>query len=228
VDDLLSEMRRLGIERALVRHRVCLEASHEIGNALLMNEITGHDVLFPVWYVRLDGLEGELGPSQVVEQLLELGVRAAWTTLGGRDVPFLLDPWCSGKILSALERHRVPLLLSYGDVLPNTLREVLTTFPGLTIVLLEVPRLGRNPILYPLMEQHPNLVLCVSALYGVHLGLEDLCKHFGDDRIVFGSTYPKCEGGASVAALTYAELPSETKEAIAGRNLERILKGVRA
>ena len=46
--------------------------------------------------------------------------------------------------------------------------------------------------------------------------------------MVFGSSYPKCEGGASVAALTFAELPDETKEAIAYGNLERILGEVRA
>ena len=225
--DLLAEMERLDIARALVRHRLCLEADHENGNAKLMEEVADHDHLLPVWYVTPDGLEGDFDPAKMVDLMRACQVRAAWTSLGDRDAFFLLDPWCAGELLSALEKFRMPLLVRYDDVPPNTLKSVLTEFPDLPFVLLEVPRLGRNPILYPLMEQHQNLILCVSALYGVHLGLEDLCKQFGHDRIVFGSSYPKCEGGASIAALTYTELSDDIKEAIACRNLERIFGEVK-
>ena len=227
ISDLLAEMERLGIGRALVRHRLCLEADHKYGNAALMEEVAGHDHLIPAWYVTPDGLEGDFDPVKVVELMRARRVRAAWTSLGDRDAFFLLDPWCAGELLSALEKYRMPLLVRYEEVPPNTLKTVLTEFPDLPIVLLEVPRLGRNPILYPLMEQHQNLVPCVSARYGVHLGLEDLCSRFGHDRIVFGSSYPTCEGGASIAALTYADLSDDVKEAIAGLNLERILAEVK-
>ena len=120
----------------------------------------------------------------------------------------------------------MPLLLPYGTLTPDTLHKVLSAFPHLPVILLEVPRLGRNHSLYRLMALHDNLVLCVSALYGVHLGLEDLCRNFGDQRLVFGSGYPICEGGASITALTYANLQDDTKEAIAHRNLWRILQEV--
>jgi predicted TIM-barrel fold metal-dependent hydrolase len=73
------------------------------------------------------------------------------------------------------------------------------------------------------MEEHNNLVLCLSASYGVHLGIEDLYRRFGAERLAFGSGYPATEGGASIAALTYSNLPQEAKEAIACHNLERIL-----
>ncbi len=226
LSDLLAEMERLEIGRALVRHRLCLEADHENGNDALMEEVAGHDQLLPAWYVTPDGLEGEFDPVKMVDLMRARQVRAAWTSLGDRDAFYLLDPWCSGKLLGALEKYRMPLLIRYEEVPANTLKTVLTEFPGLPIVLLETPRLGRNPILYPLMEQHQNLVPCVSAIYGVHLGLEDLCSRFGHDRMVFGSSYPKCEGGSSIAALTYADLSAEAKEAIAGGNLERILNEV--
>ncbi len=226
VADLLAEMGRLDIDQALVRHRICLEADHEIGNAVLMEEVSGHDNLIPAWYVTSDGLQGEFNPVAMVERMLEVGIGAAWTTSGDREAPYLLEPWCAGKLLSALQQHRVPLLLPCGGIPPNTLQSVLSSFPELTIILLQVPRLGRNPVIYALMEQHHNLVLCVNASYSVHRGLEDLYENFGPDRIVFGSGYPESEGGASIAALTYAELPTEVKQAIAYQNLERILARV--
>ena len=226
LDDLLSEMQRLDIDRALVRHRTCIDSDHEVGNALLMEEVAGHDNLLPAWYVTPDGLEGEWDPAAMVMRMIEQGVGAAWTTLDWRVNPYLLDPWCAGKLLAALEEHRMPFLIPYSQIPPNTLKSVLESFPDLPLVLLEVPHHGRNPILYPLMEQHENLVLSVSALYGVLGGLEDLCANFGHERLVFGSSYPRCEGGASITAMAYAELPLDAKEAIAFGNLERMLGAV--
>lgn len=226
--DLRTEMQRLDIERALVRHRACIEADSETGNAILMEEIAGQEGLVPAWHVLPGGLEGEFDPAALVERLLRLGVRAAWTTLAGRSAPFVLDAWCAGPLLGALQEHRVPLLLPYREVPPAMLKTVLAEFPQLPVILFGVPRLGRNPILYPLLGQHRNLSLCLSGIYGVHLGLEDLYKRFGADQIIFGSGYPHCEGGASVAALTYADLPDEAKAAIAYGNLERLLGEVQA
>lgn len=225
--DLLAEMRRLDIDRALVRHRICVDSNHEIGNAVLMEEVAEHDNLVPVWYVTADGLAGEWDPAAMVSRMLELGVRASWTTLGDRQTVYTLEPRYAGKLLTALEDHRIPLLLLYSQIPPSTLKSVLESFPSLPVVLLEVPRLGRNPVLYPLMEQHQNLILGMSALYSVHRGLEDLCNRFGHERLLFGSSYPGCEGGASIAALTYAELPGDIKDAIAHGNLERVLSEVR-
>jgi hypothetical protein len=228
LSDYLSEMQRLDIERAVVRHRACTEAHYQVGNEVLMEEIQGHDNLIPAWYVAPNGLEPDFDAASMVDRMVNLGVRMAWTALSqGRQAPFTLQPWCAGKLLGALQERRVPLMVQYYDVPADVLEAVLRHFPRLPVILLDAPRVGRNPLLYPLLEQYPNLVLCVSALYGVHLGLEDLCQRFGSHRLVFGSHYPQAEGGASVAVLTYAGLSDEDKEAIAYRNLERLVGEVR-
>ena len=46
--DLLEEMRRLRIDEALVCHAIALEADAEYGNALLIEQLRGHQNLFPV------------------------------------------------------------------------------------------------------------------------------------------------------------------------------------
>ncbi len=225
--DLVAEMQRLGIKRALVRHRLCLDGTPEEGNAQLMEDIGPYPNLVPAWHVTPDGIEGRWDPAAAVEELVAQGMRAAWTITQGRDsAPFLLEPWCAQELLSALEHHRVPLLLSYADVPANTLHALLGAFPRLPVVLLEVPRHGRNQPLYRLMTLHPSLHLSLSPLYSVHEGIEDLCRLFGPERLLFGSGYPVCEGGASVAALNYAELPDTARGAIAGVNLQRLLDEV--
>lgn len=226
--DLVAEMRRLGIERALVRHRACLDAAPEIGNAVLLEEIAPHPQLVPAWFLTPDGLDGEWRPAAAVDAMLAQGVRAAWTLAQGRDAaPFLLEPWCAGELLAALESHRVPLLLAYPDVPLTTLHNLLETFPCLPVVLLDVPRYGRNQPLYRLMALHRSLHLSLSPLYSVHEGIEDLCRNFGAERLLFGSGYPVCEGGAALAMLNYADITDADRRAIAGENLQRLLDEVK-
>jgi hypothetical protein len=228
VADLASEMKRLGIARALVRHRACIEATPESGNDMLLEEIRGHANLVPAWHLSPDGIEGQWDPAAAVKDMLARGVRAAWTLAQGRDAaPFLLDPWCAGELLAALQTHHVPLLLSSSDVPPNTLHDLLEAFPRLPVVLLDLPRHGRSQPLYRLMTLHDNLLLCLSPGYSVHEGIEDLCRRFGARRLLFGSGYPLYEGGAAVAMLTYAEIPDADRRAIAGENLQRLLDEVK-
>ena len=225
--DLVSEMERLGIARALVRHRACLESAPEAGNLLLLAETAPYASLIPAWYVTADGIEGVWDAAAAVEEAVAHGVRAAWTMAQGRDsAPSSLEPWCAGEMLSALEAHRVPLLLSYRDVSASILHALLEAFPRLPVILLEVPRYGRNQPLYRLMALHPALHLSLSPLYSVHEGTEDLCRRFGAERLLFGSGYPLCEGGAAIAALAYAAISDAEREMIAGANLQRLLDGV--
>lgn len=226
--DYLCEMRRLDIERAVVRHRACVDAHYQIGNQVLMEEIEGHSHLIPAWYVSPNGLEPEFDPAVLVDRLVSRGARMAWTTVtSGRQAPISLHPWCAGKLLGALQERRVPLMVHYQDIPADMLEAVLRHFPSLPVVVLDAPRVGRNPILYALLEHYPNLTLCISAVYSVHLGVEDLCRRFGSYRFVFGSRYPQTEGGASVSLLMYADIPDQDKEMIAYCNLDRLLGEVR-
>ena len=227
MDDLEAQMQRLGITRALVRHRACIEAAPELGNAALLDETRGHGNLLPVWYVTIDGIEGDFDPRRMVTTLLARGARTAWATTGDRDVAMPLNPWLAGEMLGALEEHRVPLLLLYPQHSPDTLHEAMAAFPQLPFILCQVPRVGRHPVFMALMKRHANAYLCANAMFAVHRGIEGLCRCVGENRILFGSGYPQIEGGASLAAVTYADVPPDVKEAIAWRNADRLLKEVR-
>jgi len=225
VDDLLSEMKRLHVGKALVRHRVCAEAGPETGNALLLAETSGHEELLPVWMTPPDLLIEQGAPEATVDHMLAQGVAAGW--MKPKVNNYLFEPWCCERMLAALQDRRVPLIIEWEDAGADQLHRVMAAFPDLPVILLKTPRVGRNRILYPLLERHESLHVAVAPTYSVYRGIEELCAEFGSGRFLFGSGYPEVEGGAGVSMLTYAEVPDEDRRAMACGNLARLLEEVR-
>lgn len=226
VADLQRELTRLDIATAIVRHRQCLENFPYWGNDVLRREIAGQSNLIPAVCLTPDGAPAAHSFAQTFAATLAAGMRVAW--ISPREHMFSALPWCSERLYAACAATRIPLLLEYPQVTPDELDQILTAFPDLRLVLLRVPRLGRHRILYNLLERHPNLHVCVSSTYSVHEGLPELIANFGSGRFVWGSAYPEAEGGASVAILTYANIPDEARRAIAHGNIERLLAEVKS
>jgi uncharacterized protein len=226
VADLRSEMQRLNFTSAIVRHRASVEIAGYFGNELLMDQIAGDAKLLPAWFVTPDGQEPEFDVKQLLDEMQAKGARLAWTD--PQFEGFSLHPGYSGKLLAALQDRKIPLLLSYQKVDWDHLYLVLQDFPDLPIILLEVPRLGRNRMIEPLLERFSQLYLCLSSSFSVHKGFRDLCDRYGSSRWVFGSNYPTYESGAAVTSLMYAGLTTEEIEAIAHGNIERLLTEVKS
>ena len=224
VEDLLAEMRRLGIGRALVRHRACSEVGPETGDEAALEETAGRVELIPAWMLTPDAFSCLGPPDAVVGHMLGRGVGAAWMSPTGQD--YVLEPWCCGRVLEALQARRVPLIVEWDSATGRQLHEVLTAFPGLPLILLKTPRMGRNRTLYGLLELHGSLHVAVTPTYSVYRGVEDLCERFGAGRLLFGSGYPEVEGGSAICMLTYAEISEGERQAIAAGNLERLFAEV--
>ncbi len=221
VDDLLKEMARLNISAAIVRHRACFDNGPFFGNEVLLEEIAGHASLIPAWVFTPDGCEPDFDPRRLLVEMLSRGVRVAW--MYPKEHYYSPRPWCAGPMYAALQAARVPLLVEYDQVSADDLHEICAAYPELRLVLLNAPRLGRNRLLYPLLDLHPNLHLCFGPLYSVHEGIADLCRRYGARRWVFGMGYPNAEGGAGVTGLLYAGLSEVDCRAIAHENIERLL-----
>ena len=224
VDDLCSEMARLHIDAAIVRHRACIDNAPYFGNQVLVEEITGRTNLLPAWVLTPDGCEPEFDIELSVRLMLAQGVRIAW--MHPKEHLFSARPWCSGRMYTAIQEARLPLMVEYDQLTADEIHDICSTFPQMRLLLLNSPRLGRNRLLYPLLEQHPYLSLCFGPLLSVHGGFNDLCQRFGNERWVFGSGYPTAEGGAALAGLFYAGLPESALHAIASENIERWLAEV--
>ncbi len=224
VEDLLAEMARLGVSKALVRHRACSEVGPETGNELVLAQTAGRDELAPVWMLTPDSFLEPGGAQAGTGRMLDSGVAAAWMHPAGQD--YVLEPWCCRRVLTALAERRVPLIVEWENVTGRQLHEVLAAFPRLPLVLLRSPRMGRNRTLYALLEEHENLHVAVTPTYSVYRGIEDLCGRFGPSRFLFGTGYPEVEGGAAVCMLSYAQISEQDRLAIASGNLERLLREV--
>ncbi len=225
VEDLVAEMKRLHIHSAMVRHRSCIDNAPYFGNQVLTEESAGQPDLVPAWVLTPDGCEPDFDIEFTLHTMLKQGVRIAW--MHPKEHLFSVRPWCSGRMYAALQSARLPLMVEYDQLTGDEIHEICTAFPGLRLILLNAPRLGRSRILYPLLELHPCLSLCFGPLLSVHGGFADLCQHFGNERWVFGTGYPNAEGGAALAGLLYSGLAEDALRSIASTNIERWLSEVR-
>ncbi len=230
---LVAELDRVGIHEAAVYHVLAREHAPAAGNALLGRELAGlaepeRRRLHPVGVV-LPPHTGELPePETLVRELLAGGTRMARifpsADMGGHR--FSLAPWCSGELLTALERARMPLAVDFtlfrrGEPPWREVYDLAESHPDLPVILMDIQ--GRNNrTLYPLLKRFPNL-LVQTAGFNVHHGLEDLCERFGAHRAVFGSGYPVQSLGGARLQLDRADLPEADRALIAGGTLTGLL-----
>lgn len=220
-EDLDRELARLKISAAVVRHRQCLENSPHWGNGVLRREAVGRAGWIPAMCLTPDGEPEEHSLEKTFARVLAEGARIAW--MSPREHMFSPRTWCAGKLYALCTEARLPLMVDYRSVTLDDVEEILTAWPKLRLVLLQVPRFGRHRSLYELLARHASLHLCLSSAYSVHEGLADLVANFGAERWVWGSNYPEAEGGASITLLNYAALSDSARAAIAHGNIERLL-----
>jgi hypothetical protein len=133
-----------------------------------------------------------------------------------------LSEWNSGELLAALEEARVPLMLDIEVVWWDTVAAMLERYPRLPLIATNVSY-RHNRFTYPLFEKYENLFVETSRYFGAGV-YEDVVRRFGHGNILLGSNMPRFTGTAVVSMLTYADIPREAKEAIAGGSLRRLMK----
>jgi predicted TIM-barrel fold metal-dependent hydrolase len=229
-DDLLAEMDRFGIAEALVHHGLAKEYDLDTGNAALTEAVRGHPRLRPCWMIGLQGSTAHDYPRRTITRALAEGVRAVRLLIGGYlgDAP-LADALAYARWLDALDAHRIPLFMDaeggWGPLLPG-LTEILEQHPVLPIIIATFKFDTETRLIYARMERFANLHLEISGIQGNGM-IEDLVRHFGPTRLVFGSRFPFFSPGSRRIGLAYAEIDDTTRAAIAGDNLRRMMAAVR-
>lgn len=230
---LVAELDRVGVAGAAVYHVLAKEHHPVVGNRALMEELAGRARLRPVWVVMPAHTEEMPESAELVGDLLASGVRLArifpaWSPQAHR---YSLAEWCVGDLLGALEDARVPLecdftLFRRGEPPWRDIHEMCENHPRLPMILIDIQ--GRNNrTLYALLRRFPNLYVHTAGL-NVHQGLEDFCRRFGPERLVFGSAYPVKYLGSAVLQVERNGLGHDDRRLIASGNLERLLAGVAA
>lgn len=231
VDGLLEDMDYYGIEQAAVTHVAARDFSPELGNRLALEATDGRDRLFPCWVVPGHPEPNGRPADEVVEEMLERGVRMA-RMLPPTRAPYTLDAWARSDYFAALEAHRVPLLLTRSDLgrhpddstqgfSAENVHALCQAYPRLPVIVVRFnytyTRIG-----FRLLQECPNLYLEISY-YTTHRGLELIARSFGAERLIFGTGTPIGNPGLPLMRVRYANVSDAERRLIAGDNLRRLL-----
>src|SRR4051794_28619366 len=218
-DELIGEMDFSNIEQALVYHTAMRFDHPAVGNERVVRETRGHSRLLPSWAL-LPSQTGELPPlDTLLREMKRQGVRAL--RLFPDDHRYFLDEITWGDQMTVFMERRIPLFVRASlDKIAGLLR----SFPELVVV---TGSQGANPLdryAWPLIERYPGLHFETSG-YLVDGGIEEFCRRYSANRLVFGSGFPDNAGGAAMLTLARAEITEAQRQAIARDNLSRLLEG---
>ena len=141
---------------------------------------------------------------------------------------FVLSDYCSGSLLKLLEEKRIPVTLWHMETSWNEIDRLCNTYPNLPIIIEGVGRklLYDNRIFYPLLKKHKNLFLESHNLTN-YLGLDDMVKKLGAEKIIFGTCLPKNDPEAALMPVVCGNFTLETEQMIARNNLLSLITKIK-
>jgi len=226
VEHLLQEMARCHIQGALVYSHQAREVHPTLGNPQISALCRQHPELAPCWIGLPHHTNEFYKPHELIVEMEANQVRAL--KIYPRIYEFPVDERTLGPLLYALQEAGMLLIVDagrYEEAVQITWPEVAwicETFPRLSLLLHSL-RWEATRTLAPLAVQFPNLYLEFSSYQGNRM-LEYWCDLIGHERLLFGSEAPRRSQGAARSYIDYADLPLEKKQAIAGGNLQRLLR----
>jgi hypothetical protein len=221
-EQLLAEMDRAGVDKALVWHIAQHDASPQIGNQLLADAIHPHPRLVGCWTI-LPNQAREFPPPPLFFQHMRASRIAALRIFPSAH-RFLANAVSIGDWLEPMVTRRVPLFLSVRRGMDwPAIYALLAEFPDLVCAICDHGCWGMDRMFRPLLERYPR-VYVDTAQYLLDGGLEALVADYGAGRLLFGSGFPESYFGGMMLALRHAQIPERAKAAIASGNLERMLE----
>lgn len=216
-EQLLAELARHGVGRAVVYHLQGETVSPIDANQDLEAWVGDGDALVPQWV---------LGPTaDGLRQLQELhasgrvsSVRLHSTLACG--VPFV--DWIYGDALTWLSAEGLPLWVSLADTPGTELMATLGAFPDLTTVLLGA-HYSTALMVAPLLRRLPASHLELSRYEQIG-GVEALVAEFGARRLLYGSYFPRYAMGPVLFYLHCARLAEGELRALCAGTLEGLLR----
>ena len=219
--ELLVEMDRAGVDRALVWHIAQHDVAPQTGNDLLAQAIAPHDRLYGCWTLLPNHAHEFPAPASLFEDMRASRIVALRVFPDSHR--YLLNAVSMGDVLEAMTAHHIPLFLSVKRGISwRGVYDVLAEFPALTAVICDHGCWGEDRMFRPLLERYANVAVD-TAQYLLDGGIEALVADYGPERLLFGSGFPESYFGGMMMALQHAGISPEAKEAVAHGNLERLI-----
>ena len=224
IAELLRDMDKFGVERALVQHNALGTMGAENTNAELVRMLKEQDPenrLECVWCI-LPAQCGELPePETFFGMMRENKVRVL--TLDPFSHRYMPCRQSVGKYLDEAVKRRIPVLLSSFAGKWTELYAFLQEFPDLLCIIHGGDKWACDRMFRPLLETYPGVRVEISG-YWVPEGIADLAKTYGAGRLLYGSGFPRYDQGSSMLQLKYCGLDDRDIALIAGKNLEDLLE----
>lgn len=216
---ILEDLERAGITRALAMHAWGKEYDPHTGNERLVDLCREHRQLVPCFAVLPDGCGDFPAGDALLYYLRQGGARAV--CIYPRAHSYGLGRTWAGRLLENLAEAQVPLLIDLEQTSWPELDTMLSEHSALQVVVL---RTGYriNRWVFPMLARYPGLHL-ETSFYQAYRGIEAVAIRFGADRLLFGTGLPAWDPGGPISALVYADLPDSDRQQIAGRALEGLL-----
>jgi len=221
-ETLISRMDFCGVSSALCRHEGGRENGAEEGNRCI-DEIHGAYPRLKSVYTVTPLIEEELGGAECfIERAKDKGVAAL--RIHPKEMLFSPAPYALervAEIAAAIER---PIMVDMEEIKAEEIAALAKSFPHVNFIVTAIYyRNLRN--LCPIIKRHDNVYLETGFLKTFR-SLEDLCRLYGPERLVFGSGAPYFDMGGAKTHLLGANIGWTEKEMIAGGNIKRICGGL--
>ena len=220
LQDRLAFMDRLGISMSLVWNSNARQNHALSSNQELLNEIArtprAKGRIIPA--LAVSGLlhYERNGTQTLRRQMLAGGTRALrFVNVFGRLTLGQLEP-----VIRGIATLNPFIIMRHDESRVDDILDFTAMFPDIPVVLTEVTW-GPCIIVFDLMRRRKNILVDNSWLHS-YGAIELVVKHFGAERLVFG-TGCKSHGGAAIAQLARAGLTEQDRQQIMHGNLERLL-----
>jgi len=233
-EELLKELSRVGVTRALAAHAHALQGDINTGNNEILEISAKRPGITPMWVIPQHSLLDIPDPEAYVKNMLANGVRAVRvepTIYNG----YLCEEWALGPLWRKLEELRIPVFIGGSDIgkhpdQPRTgfsalnLFEISKTFPNLPLIIYKL-NFSSVRVIASLMKQSKNIYV-ENSYFTAHNGVEFLVEFAGANKIIFGSGMPWNPPGPAALSIAFASISRLNKELIAEKNLETLMEQV--
>ena len=225
---LVDEMGRHGVARALVHHQMGETLSAVTANELLPKWCDGNPALLHQWMVSAE-------PGSLT-QLQDAHAHGAVSNARLHDCAAAgeqFTEWLYGDVLAWLQQERIPLWMSIAEdwdrtwmsrvdgTPPNEVMTTLAGYPDLRVVIVGA-HYSHWAAVRPLLSRLSSCVLELSR-YEVLGDVARLVKAYGAERFIYGSFYPRYAMGPILFYLHHIGLTEADLSRICAGGVEELL-----
>ncbi len=218
-EQLLAEMDRHGVARALIYHAQTEVLSPVEGNDYLAQWLADSGRLYPQYSV----MPTKDSMTQI-QALYAQGRVQSLRLYDTRPAGLPFRPWAYDELLGWLSQALVPLWISLPDA---TLAELMETLPGHPHLVTVLVGAHYSHFLWvrPLLRALPNAYLELSRYEPIG-EVEALRDEFGPERLLYGSWFSRYAMGPMLFYLHHTSLTDHELALICAGNLDRIMQGL--